>query len=134
MIRDARGRGQFLRFFWATGASAAITLGLPVLLHEGFAVPPRIAVAVALVTAFAVNFLTTRLFVFRSRGGAHGELVRYALTSASFRGAEYLGFLALDVLGVVYYLAQPLVLIVSFLLKFVVLRRFVYRRAEIPPP
>ena len=113
MIRDAQARGQLLRFFGATGISATITLGLPVLLHEGLAVPPRAAVAIALTVAFMVNFLTTRLFVFRSSGRAPGELARYALTSAAFRGGEYLGFLALHALGLVYYLAQPLVLLMG---------------------
>jgi putative flippase GtrA len=117
---------EMLRFGMATAVSATITLGLPVLLVEFGGVPERRAVAIALAVAFVVNFVTTRRFVFRSEGRAGGELWRFALTSAGFRLAEYLAFLGLHSLGMVYFLAQALVLTMSFLLKFLVLRSFVY--------
>lgn len=112
----------------ASVASALVTLGLPVLLHEGFAVAEPIAVAIAYVVAFGMNFLVQRHFVFRSAGGAGGEVLRYTLTSVVFRSAEYVAFLALFKLGVVYFVAQLIVVGVSFIIKFVTLRRLVYGR------
>jgi putative flippase GtrA len=119
---------ELLRFAVATLISASLTLGLPIVLHEGLAVEQRRAVAIALVIAFIVNFLTTRYFVFRSGGKARDELWRFLGVSLAFRLAEYGLFLLLFSLGLAYYIAQFIVLALSFVLKFIVQRRFVYRQ------
>lgn len=127
---------EFLRYVAATGLSAAITLGIPILLHEQFRVEERLAVGIALAIAFVVNFITTRLFVFRSSGNARSELKRFVGVSLAFRLGEYGLFLLLFSLGIVYYLAQLIVLIISFVLKFLTYKRFVYghrSQAEIVP-
>lgn len=124
-----RLRAQLVRYAAATAASATITLGLPILLHEVFGVADDIAVAVALAVAFIVNFVSTRVLVFRSTGRASGELLRFALTSLSFRGLEYLAYLALAWAGVVYYLALAIVLAVSMVLKFLTYRSVVFNRS-----
>jgi putative flippase GtrA len=119
---------ELLRFGVATLISASLTLGLPIVLHEGLAVEERRAVAIAVVIAFVVNFLTTRYYVFKSSGKAGDELWRFLGTSLAFRLAEYGLFLLLFSLGLVYYLAQFIVLALSFVMKFIVQRRFVYRQ------
>jgi putative flippase GtrA len=121
---------ELLRFAVATLISASLTLGLPIVLHEGLAVEQRRAVAIALAIAFVVNFLTTRYFVFKSRGKAGDELWRFLGVSLAFRLAEYGLFLLLFSLGLVYYLAQFIVLALSFVMKFFVQRRFVYRQPD----
>jgi putative flippase GtrA len=121
-------KDEAFRFLQATVISAGCSLLLPIALHEGFGVPQRIAVAVGLLLVFALNFVTTRLYVFRSRGAPGGEMFRFALVSLAFRGGEYLAFLLLNVLfGMQYVLALMLVLGVSWCSKFLTYRQFVYR-------
>lgn len=119
---------EAVRFGAASGLSALITLGLPVLLHEFAGLDPRLAVAIAFVTVFVTNFLTTRYFVFRDTGDAGTALKRFFLSSLAFRGAEYVGFLGLYGIGLPYWVAQVIVVGVSFVLKFFTLRNFVYKR------
>jgi putative flippase GtrA len=125
VIADGRA-GEFLRYVAATLISVAITLGLPILLHEVFRVEERVAVGVALALAFVVNFITTRLYVFKSAGNAKSELKRFIGVSLAFRLLEYGLFLLLFSLGIVYYLAQAIILVLSFIFKFITYRGFVY--------
>lgn len=128
-LRASPLAGQAARFGVMTGLSAAMTLGIPVLLHEGLGVREEAAVAAAFATAFCVNFLVARRYVFRSDGRASGEVARFALTTAAFRGAEYLAFLALlRGLGLPYLAALLVVLPASAVAKFVVLRLLVFAR------
>ena len=122
---------ELFRYGMTSALSAVVTLGLPVLLHEVMGVPDRIAVGVAFAAAFVLNFITTRMFVFKSAGQARDELIRYTLTSAAFRIGEYLAFLVLHALGLVYYVAQVIVVLSTLALKFATLKLFVYRKA--PP-
>jgi putative flippase GtrA len=118
---------QFWRYVLMSGASAIVTLGVPLLLHEVFAVDEEIAVLVALVIAFVVNFLTLRLYVFASESGATGQLAKFTLTSAGFRLGEYLFFLlGHNVLEFHYMYTLIATLVISVALKFVVYRFFVF--------
>ena len=119
--------GQAVRYLLMTGLSALVTLGIPALLHEVFDVGEELSVAISLVIAFCVNFLTTRLYVFTSDGRVGPQLVRFALVSAGFRLGEYIAFLILHTwLGLMYLVALALVLIVSIVLKFFAYRQFVF--------
>lgn len=129
-LPSAARRGEMLRFGLTSALSAVITLGLPVLLHETLGVDPRIAVAIAFIVSFVVNFFTTQRFVFRTRGNSGAALRRFALSSLLFRGAEYVGFLALFHLGLPYYVAQVIVVGASFVAKFLTLRRFVFKTGD----
>lgn len=126
---------ELVRFGLLSVVSAGITLGLPVLLHERLGVDPRLAVAIGFGTAFVVNFIMMRLFVFRHQGSAAVALGRYAGSSLVLRGAEYAGFLLLFQAGMRYYIAQFIVVGVSFCVKFVVMRYLVFKptRAEPTP-
>lgn len=121
---------QAVRFAAASGASALLSLGIPIVLREGFGVPANTAVAVGFVTVFCVNFFTSRRIVFRSSGGSRADFARFCIASAAFRGAEYGAFLILnDVLRVPYVAALVGILGVSAVTKFFVFRRYVYPAA-----
>ena len=108
--------------------SAGLSIGLTALLHEVLSASPELGYGIALVTVFIVNFLTLRQYIFRDgRGHVGKQLGMHALTSASFRGSEYLGFLVLHTwLGVYYLLAVLIVQTIAFVGKFVVYSRLVF--------
>ena len=58
--------GEVGRYTQRAVVSAAMNLGLPVLLHEWVGIAERVAVALALTTAFVVNFLVARSYVFKA--------------------------------------------------------------------
>jgi len=120
-----------LRYLVMSGMSAILSLGVPFVLHEAFAVRPDIAVACGLTAAFVMNFFTARLFVFRKKGSLKQQLGRFALVSFAFRLGEYLAFLLLhSVFGVQYMIANASVLFLSFCLKFFVYKIFVFIHHE----
>ena len=122
--------GQLLRFGMATGLSATISLGLPILLHEALHVEQKIAVAISQATVLLMNFITLRLFVFRGSGSVRGDLMRYFGIAAVFSGIEYLSFLALfELAGLFYLTALVITLIVSTVIKFV-LYRYIFGRSD----
>ncbi len=129
---DRATRGQIGRYLVMTGLSACLTMGLPVVLHEIFGLSEEASVAVALLTAFVVNFITLRRVVFRSAGRPTAELLRFFWTGLAFRGGEYLAFLILlSLLRLHYVLALAIVLALSISLKFLCYRSFVFRSAEV---
>jgi len=114
--------GRLIRF----GALGAVGFGLNIVvtfvLTETFGAPEELAFAIGLGAVFIFSFLTSRylIFVGAASGDPHKQLLKFAASSAAFRGAEYLGFLLLHtVMGLGYLLAIPVVLGVSFLTKFV---------------
>jgi putative flippase GtrA len=116
---DRHTLGQVLRFGVSSAASAAVSVGLPILLHEGAGVDQATAVAISQCSVLLLNFLMIRLFVFRSTRSGRRDLGVYAASAASFRAGEYLLFLLLfDSLGFYYVLALVLTLGASALLKF----------------
>jgi putative flippase GtrA len=123
---------ELVRYGIATALSATVTLGVPVALHEGLDVSERHAVGIAFAAAFALNFITTRSFVFRSTGKARNDLPRYVLTSLAFRLAEYGAFLLLFQMGLLYYVAQFIVVSLSLVIKFLTFKTFVYGRRRQP--
>ena len=115
--------GQLIRFGFTTGASALLSLALPIVLHESFDIAEKIAVAIGFSSAFIANVFLVPLFVFRSEQGLARNSLIYVATSAGFRLAEYLVFLALlEGLSMDYRASVIIVLIVSSVTKF-----FVYR-------
>jgi putative flippase GtrA len=112
------------RFAGLGAASFVLTMGVTALLREVVGVPAEGAAAVALATALLANFLACRFFVFAGGGGPMApQLVAFAASSLAFRGAEYGAFLVLlGPLSVPYLAALAVVLVVSFLVKFVYYR------------
>lgn len=123
-------RGQIGRFATSTVLSAAITLGVPALLHEIFGVQQALAVGISQSSALLVNFLMIRVFVFRSNRAARHDLAYYVGSAVAFRGLEYLLFLMLYELGLFYLIALVLTLGTSTLLKFVWYRFLFGERAQ----
>jgi putative flippase GtrA len=117
----ARGLdGSFLRYCAVSALSFGVTVGLTAALHEGVGLAEEICYAAALVTAFVLNFLFMRYWIW---GHPSGELGRqaafFACSSLAFRGAEYGVFLALHTgLGVHYLAAAISVQVASFVAKF----------------
>ena len=111
--------GQAVRFLAATGLSAILSMGLPILLHELFGIPPQIAVACAFVVAYFVNFIALRYVIFSSGRSVQRDFLNFGLSSLAFRGIEYVLFLALfQLLGLNYIVALAAVLIASSITKF----------------
>lgn len=114
---------QLGRFTVSTGFSAAMSFGLPILLHEWLGVAERVAVAIGFATAYLGNIVLLRLFVFQSRGSWRKQLARYIPANGAFRLTEYFAFLLLfERAGLDYRLAMLVVLGASACFKF-----FVYR-------
>lgn len=119
---------QMRRYGVASMASAAITFGVPILLHEIFGLDEDISVAFGPATAFLVNFLTVRIYVFRSTGKPAHELAQFAASSVVFRLSEYAAFWFIhNYFEVFYLLALAVVIVVSMALKFLFYRRFVFK-------
>ncbi|GAA0467178.1 hypothetical protein GCM10009096_04900 [Parasphingorhabdus litoris] len=110
---------QIQKFVIVSATSATITLGIPIFLHEIFGVQEKIAVLVAFVVAYMVNFLSLRRVVFSSAGTVRGDFLKFALSSLAFRTSEYLAFLLLhEMLNMTYILALLIVLTTATFLKF----------------
>lgn len=119
----AKIAGQLFRFGISTGFSAALSFGLPLLLHEHLGVTETLAVAIGFAAAYLGNIWLLRNFVFRSTGNWRREVSRYVVWNAVARLLEYAAFYALFAsLGVDYRFALLLVLGISAVLKF-----FLYR-------
>lgn len=119
--------GEAIRYGIATGLSAGLSLLLPLFFHELLKLPEEMAVALALLIVFAVNYFVIRRFVFQSSGPAKSEVFKFLLATGAFRICEYLAFLvALNFTDLNYMKILILVLIASFMLKFIVHRTFVF--------
>jgi len=130
-VLTQRNLRQVLRYAVVSGLSAAITLGVPIVLHEAAGLGEEAAVAIALAAAFVVNFALFRAYVFATEGGMADQLVRFALVRLAMRGGEYVFFLLLHTLfGLYYVLALLVVLAVSTVVKFLVDRTLVFRDSE----
>lgn len=119
----------FGRFGLLAVASAALSFGLTIGLHELAGVPTFAAYAVALVVTFLVNFAAMRYAVFVGHSGsARGQIALHGLTAITFRAGEYAAFLLLhSCLGLHYVLAMVAIQGLSFLGKFFVYRNVVFR-------
>ena len=122
---------QLARYGGLSVVSACISLGLPFVLHQWLGVDPRLAVAIGLICAFTTNFFGLSAVVFGHTGGIASALARFLGVALVFRGLEYLGFLLLfDIAHLPYMVALLIPLVISFCLKFVTYRVFVFRPAQ----
>jgi putative flippase GtrA len=119
---------QSVRYLLATVFSATVSFCLPVVLHEIAKMTEETSVAISFSVVFLVNFITARVFVFRSNVAPMFQLVKFAASSVFFRFVEYLAFLAaLRFLGLHYLVALLLVLTISSIAKFFFQRAYVFR-------
>lgn len=112
------------RFAVATFASALLSFGLPLALHEVMGLGERLSVGLSFAIAYAFNFIMLRRMVFASEAGWRRDLGLYAGVNATFRLGEFLAFAALRSSAVLSYAAALLVVLtLSTMVKF-----FAYRR------
>lgn len=92
-------------------------------------VSESISFAVALAVTLFLNFSGCRWFVFFSTDvPVITQFIQFAITNGSFRLLEYLSLLVLSTLGFSnYYIRVLLVLGTSFVIKFFVYGKFVFR-------
>jgi len=92
-------------------------------------VSESISFAVALAVTYFLNFSGCRWFVFLSTDvPVITQFIQFAITNGSFRIIEYLSLLALSTLEFSnYYTRVLLVLGTSFVIKFFVYGKFVFR-------
>ena len=112
---------RLARFAVMGGVGFVLNIGITVGLHEGLGAPEELAFGVALVVVFVFSFVTSRYLIFEGTAGGDPkkQLVKFAVSNAGFRVAEYVGFLVFHtVLGIPYVIAIVAVLAVSFLTKF----------------
>ncbi|MBB3353323.1 hypothetical protein CO660_31570 [Rhizobium sp. L9] len=119
---------ELIRYGLATMASAAISFGLPVALHEIVGLADTSSVGIGLICAFALNFVSIRLFVFRSDGVIKRQLIGFLISTGLFRLAEFWGFLLLTKLGTNYAVALIITLVCSFAAKFAVQKYLIFTR------
>jgi putative flippase GtrA len=118
---------QLSRFAILTCVSATVTVGVPILLREGWQVSPKIGAAIAFALAFLINFVTLRKIVFDSPHTASRDLIIYAVSTGTFRLLEYAAFVMLLILHVQYVLALVSVLSCSAVAKFVWYRHVLHK-------
>lgn len=113
---------RLLRFGALGAVGFGINIAVTVTLTEILGLPEELSFAIALAVVFTFSFVTSRYLIFpeAASGDPRKQLAKFAVSSAAFRGAEYIGFLLLHtVMGLAYLLAIVGVLGISFLTKFV---------------
>lgn len=120
MSDQQRSFGRLARFLAVSVVGFGLNLGITVVFHELLGAPEELAFAIALITVFSYNFVACRFFIFRAtRSDPRRQLIKYALSSAAFRLAEYAAFVVVHtVLDVQYLIAAVVVLGTSFLSKY----------------
>lgn len=120
---------RLFRFGSGAAVSFGGTLAVTYVATEWLHLREEVSFALAVVVMFFVNFAWLRYVVFPA-GGKPWQVQMYGffLASIGFRGAEYLAFLVLlNVLHLHYMLSVALVLGLSFLVKFQVFDKHVFR-------
>jgi putative flippase GtrA len=127
---------RFSRFVGMGSVGFCLNLAITAFVHEVLTASEEVAFAVALITVFTFHFISGRYVIYGAAGGdPKRQLVRYALASGAFRGAEYVGFLALHtVAGFAYPVAIVAVLGTSFIAKFFIYGRVVFTGGPTLPP
>lgn len=113
-----------------------LNIGITAFAHELLGATEELAFAIALAMVFAFHFLSGRYVIYgASDGDPKRQLLRYALASGGFRGAEYVGFLVLHTAAGLPYLAAAMVVLgASFIVKFFFYGRVVFTADPTVPP
>ena len=125
--------GKPARYLLLSALSFALTLGITAGLREWFGVPPEISFAVALAVVFVTNFAGMRWWVFRgTERPVIVQFVGFGLSSLSFRGLEYCGYLLLYRIAGIPYLAAAVATIgISFVVKYAVYDSWLFSRRSV---
>ena len=117
---------SFVRFLVVGGSSYLLVTSLTITMHEFFGFSERISAACGLFTAFCVNFLSLRFFVFSSTSPPVTQIGKFATASLSFRLLEFTGFSIFFGLGLHYILALTITMVMGTFLKYFFYRKFVF--------
>ena len=125
-------RARLMRLFrFGSGAAVSFggTLAITFVATEWLHAREELSFAIAVVVMFFVNFAYLRYVVFTAGDKSwQSQMSGFFLASIGFRGAEYLAFLILlNVLDLHYLLSVAAVLGLSFLVKFQVFDKHVFR-------
>lgn len=117
-----------LRFLNLGALSIALVVGLTAALHELLGIAEQSSYLVALVAAFCINFTGARYYVYRVGHSPIGrQLMRFLVSSIAFRGGEFISFVLLHTIaGVQYLITVGLIMVTSFVLKYLFYRTFVF--------
>lgn len=134
-----RLRGEGARMLLLTALSFALGYALTVAGTEWLRLDSRVAYGAAIVVCSVLNFFGCRYFVF---AGPHGPLLasaaRFLATVLGMRVAEVALFSLLTAWQVHYQLAYVVTSGLSFVVKFLLAKFFVFRgvgsRDGVPPP
>ncbi len=112
-----------------------VSLGLTALLHEVLGLSEELAFGITLVVVLVGGFTANRHLVFdASDGDARRQGAHYAVAALTFRGLQYLSFLALHTgLGMPYVPAIIIVLGFWFLIKYVYYGERVFKAGRPDP-
>lgn len=121
---------QTIKWFLASGVSFVLVLTITIFSHEAIGLPEEFSLAIAMVVVLGVNFFTCRYLVFESTHGAiFKQIAGFATSVITFRVFEYLAFLLFHTLiGLPYLPVLICIQFGAFMLKFVVMRQFVFRK------
>ena len=113
-----------------------VSLGLTVLLHEVIGLSEELAFGITLVIVLIGGFLANRHLVFdASAGNLRRQGAHYAVASLSFRGVQYLSFLALHTwLEIPYLPAIVIVLGFWFFIKYAYYGKRIFKVAGVESP
>jgi len=119
--------GSFVRYTATSGLSFVVTFGTAFVCHDLLGASSAFAGGFALLVALCLNFVMTRIVVFRKSGAWGRSALRFLLVSLCFRGAEYAGYLfATETLKLHYLVSLFIVTAISQVLKYFTYRRFVF--------
>jgi putative flippase GtrA len=130
-----RALSRVSRYLLNTVLSLCVTVGGTWFLHDVGGLSEELSYAVSLVTAFFMNFLMFRHYVFEGRDGHAGrQLGAFGILTIVFRCGEFIGFLIVHTyFGVHYILTVFLVQGATFVIKFFVYGHLVFHRKSSSP-
>lgn len=110
--------------------SFGLNLGLFTFFVKLAAITPELSAAVAAIIVMGLNFVACRYWIFDARGGnAHKQLALFMVATLAFRGAE-IGLFSF-IYRLTYsdeLLVYSIVLVTSFLIKFLFFEKAVFAR------
>jgi len=135
MTKIPASLARLIRFGLVGVVVFGVSLGLTALLHELLGMSEELAFGITLVVVLLGGFAANRYVVFDASGGdARRQGAHYAAAALSFRGLQYLSFLALHTwLGVPYVPAIIVVLGFWFLIKYAYYGKRVFKMGRPDP-
>ena len=124
---------QFIRFFISGSTALAVHLAVLALLVELHATNETLASGIGFLVAVVVNYTIQHRWVFEAEGNHSAHLPRYLLvTFITFAANLGLFWVALNLVGLWYPVAQVLTTGFIFILNFILNRQFTFKSTNKP--